>query len=147
MATVHRLEKMFRQESALALDKSDLERLEGFVRQKVQDLVIRGEANAKANNRDVVEPWDLPITKGLQETIHRFRMVNAELQLTDYLGGLIALPQTDLAIGDETEARFPEIAGGLCLALSDTFKIIEPDLKNPQTKDWDRAYRLFDLLL
>jgi len=147
MATVHRLEKMFRQESALALDKSDLERLEGFVRQKVQDLVIRGEANAKANNRDVVEPWDLPITKGLQETIHRFRMVNAELQLTDYLGGLIALPQTDLAIGDETEARFPEVAGGLCLALSDTFKIIEPDLKNPQTKDWDRAYRLFDLLL
>jgi len=147
MATVHRLEKMFRQESALALDKSDLERLEGFVRQKVQDLVIRGEANAKANNRDVVEPWDLPVTKGLQETIHRFRMVNAELQLTDYLGGLIALPQTDLAIGDETEARFPEIAGGLCLALSDTFKIIEPDLKNPQTKDWDRAYRLFDLLL
>jgi len=147
MATVHRLEKMFRQESALALDKSDLERLEGFVRQKVQDLVIRGEANAKANNRDVVEPWDLPITKGLQETIHRFRMVNAELQLTDYLGGLMALPQTDLAIGDETEARFPEIAGGLCLALSDTFKIIEPDLKNPQTKDWDRAYRLFDLLL
>ena len=147
MATVHRLEKMFRQESALDLDKSDLERLEGFVRQKVQDLVVRGEANAKANNRDVVEPWDLPITKGLQETIHRFRPVNAELQLTDYLGGLIALPQTDLAIGDETEARFPEIAGGLCLALSDTFKIVDQDLKNPQTKDWDRAYRLFDLLL
>jgi len=35
----------------------------------------------------VIQPWDLPITKGLQETIHRFRLINAELQLTDYGGG------------------------------------------------------------
>lgn len=147
MAAIHRLEKMFRRDGDLDLDKSDIERLEEFVRRKVQDLVVRGEANAKVNGRDVVEPWDLPITKGLQETIHRFRPVNAELQLTDYLGRLIASPQTDLTIGDETAARLPEIAGGLCLALAETFKITDPRLKNPQTKDWERAYRLFDLLL
>ena len=147
MATVHRLEKLFRQVGDLDLDKSDLERLETFVHRKVEDLVIRGEANAKANNRDVVEPWDLPITKGLQESIHRFRLINAELQLTDYLVGLTGLPPIDLAIGDETQARFSEIAGGLCLALAETFKIIDQDLKNPTTKEWERAYRLFDLLL
>ncbi len=138
---------MFRRAGDLDLDKSDLERLENFVRRKVQDLVVRGEANAKANSRDVVEPWDLPITKGLQETIHRFRLINAELQLTDYLGGLIGSPPSDLAIGDETQARFFEIAGGLCLALAETFKIKDQDLNNPTTKDWERAYRLFDLLL
>lgn len=147
MATVHRLEKMFRREGNLDLDKSDLERLETFVRRKVQDLVIRGEALAKANGRDVVEPWDLPITKGLQETIHRFRLINAELQLTDYLSGKIGSPPSDLAIGDETEARLPEVAGGLCLALAEAFKTIDEKLKNPTTRDWDRAYRLFDLLL
>jgi hypothetical protein len=147
VAAIHRLEKLFRRAAGLDLDKTDCARLEDFVRRKVEDLVVRGEANAKANKRDVIQPWDLPITKGLQETIHRFRLINAELQLTDYLAGLIGLPPSDLAIGDETEARFSEIAGGLCLALAEGFRIIDQDLKNPTTKDWDRAYRLFDLLI
>jgi hypothetical protein len=147
MATIHRLEKFFRRAGDLDLDKSDVGRLENFVRHKVEDLIVRGEANAKANNRDVIQPWDLPITKGLQETIHRFRLINAELQLTDYLAGLVGLPPSDLAIGHDTEARFPEIAGGLCLALAQTFKIIDQDLKNPTTREWDLAYRVFDLLL
>ena len=147
MATIHRLEKLFRRAGDLDLDKSDLGRLENFVRRKVEDLVVRGEANAKANSRDVIQPWDLPITKGLQETIHCFRLMNAELQLTDYLTRLIALPPLDLAISDETEARLFEIAGALCIALAETFRITNGDLKNPMTEDWERAYRLFDLLL
>ena len=28
---------------------------------RVVDLVVRGEADAKANDRDLVQPWDLPI--------------------------------------------------------------------------------------
>jgi hypothetical protein len=147
MATIHRIEKMFPRAGDLDLDKTELERLETFVHRKVTDLVVRGKANAKANSRDVVERWDLPITKGLQETIHRFRLINAELHLTDYLSGQIGLPPSDLAIGDETQARFSEIAGGLCLALAETLRIIDPNLRNPTTRDWDRAYRLFDLLL
>ena len=147
VATIHRFEQLFRRAAGLDLDKADFGRLEDFVRRKVRDLVVRGEANAKANNRDVVQPWDLPITKGLQEATHRFRLMNAELQLTDYLAGLISLPPGDLAISDETEARCLEIAGGLCLALAETFRIIDEDLKNPMTEDWERAYRLFDLLL
>jgi hypothetical protein len=147
MATIHRLEKLFRRTGDLELDKSDLERLETFVRRKVEDLIVRGEANAKANDRDVIQPWDLPITKGLQETIHRFRQINAELQLSDYLAAMTGSPPSDLAIGDDTQARFSEIAGGLCLALAETFRIIDQKLKNPTTRDWERAYRLFDLLL
>lgn len=147
VATIHRLEQLFRRAAGLDLDKSDFDRLEHFVRRKVVDLVVRGEANARANGRDVVQPWDLPITKGLQETIHRFRLVDAELQLTDYLAGLTRLPPTELAIGDETEERFPEIAGALCIALAETFRITNADLENPTTEDWERADRLFGLLL
>lgn len=147
VVTIHRLELMFRRAAQLDLDKSDIARLEDFVRRKIGDLLLRGEANAKANARDVIQPWDLPVTKGLQETIHRFRLINAELDLTEYFAGLVQLPPSDLAIGEDTEARLSEIAGGLCLALAETFKIIDPKLKNPMTTDWDRAYRLFDLLL
>jgi hypothetical protein len=147
VATIHRAEQFFHRAAGLDLDKSDFGRLEDFIRRKVVDLVVRGEASAKANGRDVVQPWDLPITKGIQEAVHRFRLIDAELQLTDYLAGLISLPPTDLAIGNETEARLPEIAGALCIALAESFRIMDEDLKNPMTEHWDRAYRLFDLLL
>jgi len=49
--------------------------------------------------------------------------------------------------GEETEARLSEIVGGLGLALARSFKIIAPDIKNPQSKDWERAFRIFSLLL
>ena len=147
VATVHRLEQLFRRAAGLDLDKTDLGRLEDFIHRKVEDILVRGEANAKANGRDVVQLWDLPITKGLQETIHSFRMMNAELQLTDFLTTLISVPPLDLAISDETEARLFEIAGALCIALAKTLKITNEDLKNPVTEDWERAYQLFDLLL
>jgi hypothetical protein len=28
-----------------------------------------------------------------------------------------------------------------------SFKIVDPDLKNPMRQDWDKAFKLFDLLL
>jgi hypothetical protein len=40
-----------------------------------------------------------------------------------------------------------DIVGGLGVALTRSFKIIEPDLKNPMTEHWERSYRIFDLLL
>jgi hypothetical protein len=40
----------------------------------------------------------------------------------------------DLLYSDETEARLPVIAGGVSLALARTFKIIDPQVKNPATE-------------
>jgi hypothetical protein len=37
--------------------------------------------------------------------------------------------------------------GGLSVALAQTFRIIDPGLKNPQTEQWERAFRVFNLLL
>jgi len=56
-------------------------------------------------------------------------------------------PPLDVTVSQETEARLPEIVGGLSLALARTFKITDPDVKNPQTEQWDRAFRIFRLLL
>jgi hypothetical protein len=33
------------------------------------------------------------------------------------------------------------------VALARTFTIIEPDLKNPQTRHWEQAMGIFNLLL
>jgi hypothetical protein len=53
----------------------------------------------------------------------------------------------DLAYGEEIEERLPQIIGGLSYALARSFKIVEPSLKNPQTRHWEIAFQLFDLLL
>ena len=144
---VSNFKRFFRAAASLDVDKDDLRRYEDFVNRKVRDLLLIGRAAARANGRDVIEPWDLPITKGLQETIHDFRGMDEASEVRPMLEQIVAIPPQELAYSEETEGRLPEIAGGLSLALARAFKIIEPRLKNPQTEHWERAFRVFDLLL
>jgi Domain of unknown function (DUF1931) len=144
---VARFERFFRLAAGLDVDKDDLKRYGDFVDQKLYDLLLVGQAAAKANGRDVVQPSDLPITKGLQERIHEFGQLDEEVELQPILDQLAARPPLDLSLGEEVEARLPAIVGGLSVALAQTFRIIDPGLKNPQTEQWERAFRVFNLLL
>jgi Domain of unknown function (DUF1931) len=144
---VAKFERFFRSAAGLEVDKSDLKRYSDFVNDKIYDLLLRAQAAAKANGRDIIEPHDLPITKGLQERIHEFRRIDEQIELQPILDHLAARPPLDLAYSEETEARFPAIAGGISVALAHSFKAIDPDLKNPQTKHWECVLRIFDLLL
>jgi uncharacterized protein DUF1931 len=147
VTAIARFERFFRSVAGLDVDKSDLRRYSDFVNDKLYDLLLRAQAAAKANGRDVIEPHDLPITKGLQERIHEFRTLDEEIELQPILDHLAARPPLDLAYGEEAEARLPAIAGGISVALARTFKVIDPELKNPQTRHWEMALRIFDLLL
>jgi hypothetical protein len=144
---VSHFERFFRTAASLDVDKDDLRRYTDFVNRKVHDLLLIGQATAKANARDVIEPWDLPVTKGLQERVHEFERMDEEVELRPILEQLAALPPLDLAYSEETEARLPGLVGGLSLALARTFNVLDPRLKNPQTGHWERAFRIFDLLL
>ena len=64
---ISKFERFFRLAASLDVDKSDIKRYADFVNQKIYDLLLMGAATAKANDRDVIQPWDLPMTKGLQE--------------------------------------------------------------------------------
>jgi len=144
---ISKFERFFRLAASLDVDKSDIKRYADFVNQKIYDLLLMGVATAKANDRDVIQPWDLPMTKGLQENIHAFRKLDAETGLEDVLERLATWPPLELALSDDTTVALPEIAGGLCVCLAQAFTIIEPNVKNPQTVQWERAFRLFNLLL
>jgi hypothetical protein len=144
---VSKFERFFRIAASLDVDKDDLKRYNDFVHQKLYDLLIRGQATARANERHVIKPIDLPITKGLQESIHQFRGLDEDIELKPILEELALRPQLDLDYGDDLTAKFPAIVGGLSLALARSFKIIDPALKNPSTEHWERAFRIFDLLL
>ncbi|MFJ9783325.1 DUF1931 family protein [Amycolatopsis sp. NPDC101161] len=142
-----RFERFFRVAASLDVDKSDLKRYDEFLDRKVYDLFVVAKATAKANGRDVIEPRDLPITKGLQERMHEFLKMDDDLEVVPLLEQLLARPSLGIAISEETEARLPAVAGGLSVALAQAFKVIDPRVKNPGSAEWDQVFRMFELLL
>jgi hypothetical protein len=147
VTSVARFEHFFRAAAGLDIDKADLERYTDFINQKIDDLLVRAQAAAKANLRDVIEPHDLPITQGLQRCLQIFRKLDQEIELWPILDRLTPRPSLDLGLSAETDARLPEVAGGLSVALGRVFRIIDPKIKNPQTEQWRRCIRLFNELL
>jgi hypothetical protein len=141
-----RFESFFRAAAGLDVSKNDLRRYNDFVDGKLYDLFLIGSATAKANGRDVIEPQDLPVTKGLQESVHVFAKVDEEIELAPLLEQLAARPALDRAPSEETTARLPKLAGGISVALARALKSIARD-RSPSTEQWDQTFELFDLLI
>jgi hypothetical protein len=141
--SVAKFERFFRVAAGLDVDKQDLKRYSDFINRKVYDLLLQAEAVAKANGRVVIEPFDLPITKDLQQSIQQFE----EIELRPILEHLAAQPPLELDYGEDTEDQLPAVVGGLSVALARAFKIIDGDLKNPATRHWQQCFRIFDLLM
>jgi hypothetical protein len=85
------------------VDKEDIKRYYDFVDQKVADLLLVAQHTAKPNDRIALEPRDLPITKGLQESIHAFEALDLDIGLERVLEKADPEPQLDLPYSDETE--------------------------------------------
>ncbi|MDQ1626546.1 MAG: hypothetical protein QOI54_290 [Actinomycetota bacterium] len=144
---VSKFERFFRKAASLDVDKDDLKRYNDFIDNALYRLLVRGEANAEANARDVIQRWDLPITAGLQERIHEFRDLDEEIELAPILEQITALPPLSLALSQDAHDRLPELVGGLSVALARTIAVHDPGRTNPQSEDWERAVRIFELLL
>src|ERR1700710_2907003 len=114
LMAIPRYERFFRSVAEIDVDQDALKRFDAFVFQQIYDMLIMAQATAKANIRDVIEPWDLPITKGLQERIHEFEKIDEELGLEPFIADLAARPQLDVTIGDDAMNALPGVAGGLC---------------------------------
>ncbi|HEY2210196.1 MAG TPA: DUF1931 family protein [Bradyrhizobium sp.] len=95
--SVAKFERFFRIAAGLNVDKQDLKRYSDFINQKVYHLLLRAEATAKANGRLIIEPFDLPITKGLQQSIREFKEIDEQVELQPILDQLTARPPLDLA--------------------------------------------------
>ncbi|SHN27583.1 DUF1931 family protein [Actinacidiphila paucisporea] len=144
---VSKFERFFRAAAGLDVSKNDLKRYNDFVDAKLYDLFLIGTAGAKANGRDVIAPQDLPVTKGLQESIHAFRKLEEGIELRPLLDQLAARPALGMDAAEETQERLPDLAGGLSLALARALKTLADDSRRPSTDQWDQAFELFDLLV
>jgi hypothetical protein len=90
--SVAKFERFVRIAAGLDVDKQNLKRYSDFINHKIYDLLV-----------------DLPITKGLQESIHEFEKIDEQIELQPILDQLTARPPLDL--GEDTESRLPEVVG------------------------------------
>lgn len=144
---VTKFERFFRAAAGLDVDKNDLKRYNDFLDAKLYDLFIIGTADAKANGRDIIEPQDLPVTKGLQESIRAFRKLEEGIELRPLLDQLAARPDLGMDAAEHTRQRLPDLAGGLSVALARALRTIARDTRRPSTDQWDEAFEVFDLLI
>src|ERR1700760_3568277 len=99
-----KFERFFRAAGGVEVDRDDLKRYLDFVNDALYDLLLIGQATAKANVRDVVLPWDLPLTKGMQECMHTFERLEQQIELRPILESKAARPPLDAALADDTQA-------------------------------------------
>ena len=142
-----RLKAFLRRSAGLDIDKSDMDRLTDLIGGKLNDLLVIGVRNASYNNRDIVMEPDLPLTKGILEHMKVFRRYEEEIDLKPILDHLATYPPLERTLSLDVEAMLPELVGTLAMLAGQAMKLIDPDVKNPDSEMWERVLRLMDLLL
>ena len=142
-----RFERFFREAGQVRVDRDDVKRYLDFVNDVIYDALLIGQATAKANARDIIEPWDPPITAGLQECMHQFKRIDEDIELRPILDSLAARPPLAFALSEETQARLPLLFGGISVALARTFHVLDSELTAVHTDEWDRAFSVVRILI
>ena len=143
------LEELFRRSVGMDLTKNKAKAILDFVEKKLHDLLIIGERNAGYNGRDVIWLADVPITKGLRESIRQFQELEMEeqIELAPILERLATYPPLKFPLEVELENDLPNIVGGLLLAFAKTLSVITREARAFDTEDLERAERILDLTL
>ena len=139
-------ERFFRSAAGIKVDKNDLRRFREFVDEQIDDISIAGRDTAKWNGRDVIEPQDVPITKGVQELTREFDKFEEAEEVRNLLRQQVRRPPADVTFSEDTEQLLVDLFGGLSIALARSFRVIDPASENPSTQDWNRAFALFRML-
>ena len=113
-----KFERFFRAAGGVSVDRDDVRRYLDFVNDAIYDLLLIGQATAKANIRDIIEPWDLPVTKGLQESGTGSSASRRSSSSEPVLESIAARPPLDYALSEATQARLPWLLGGISMALA-----------------------------
>ncbi len=142
-----RLAELLRRVAGLNVDKSDLERLAELVGQKLNDLLIAGVRNASYNHRDLVMEPDLPLTKGMLQSLQEFRAYAEVIELEPILEHLATYPPLERELSEEVTNLLPDLVGMLILVAARLMKIIDPEVVNPGTAMWERTTAAMNLLV
>ena len=138
-----KLQAIFRKGASLDIAKGHAKEITDIVDQKVYDLLVAGERNAKYNSRDVIWVCDVPITAGFEKTIDAFKKLEENIEVKDVVETMAHYPAT-LALEIELENRLPEIAGGLLLTMANIMKEVKHDDRTVDHEMIERAKKVLD---
>jgi hypothetical protein len=79
--------------------------------------------------------------------MHRFTKLDEDIELEPILEEVAARPPLDLALADDTAALLPSLFGAISLALAEIFKILDSELKEVHTSEWERAFRIVTVVI
>ncbi len=144
---VTKLEALFRDAASLDIKKGHAKDIIDIVEAKLLDMLIAAERNANMNGRDVIMESDLPITKGLQESIILFKKLENELELKDILEYLTTVPPLKYPLSADLEAKLPEVTGALLYVLAKIIKIVDGNDRAVDHKSINKAKSIMDLTL
>ena len=143
----NRLEQLVRRVSDVELDKSDLERLSALVSEKLHDLLLVGVRHGGYNNRDLIMRPDLPITRGLQESMQEFKVYDEALEIDPVLEQLATYPLMDRQPSQEVIDMLPDLVGTLIMVTAQLMTVVDPGVSNPDTETWERVTQILALLI
>jgi len=142
-----KLETLFRKAASLDIKKGHAKDLTDIIEEKLRDFLIAADRTANMNKRDVIWLADIPITKGMQESIIEFRKLEEELDIEDILKYLASIPPLKYPLSDEVEKALPEITGGLMLVLARTIKEVDENQRQVTHEAIEKAKKIIDLML
>jgi len=143
----NRLEELVWRVSEVELDKTDLQRLSDFVSDKLHDLLLVGVQHASYNDRDLIMEPDLPLTRGLRESMQDFELYEEEVEIEPILEQLATYPQLEREPSQEVIDLLPEIVGTLILVTTQLMTVVDPGISNPDSETWDRVTEAMNLLV
>jgi len=141
-----KIEAVFKKAASLELDKSKADRIIDIVEKKFHDLLLVAVEKTGYNGRDVIQPADMPLTRGFEESIREFKKLEEEVDLKDVLLYLEQIPPLKYPISKELEEVLPEYIGALMLIVARVLKQLGAH-KKPSVEDIEKAERILDLTL
>jgi hypothetical protein len=140
-------ERLFREAGGVDVDRDDVKRYLDFVNDAIYDLLTTARSTARANARDIIEPQDLPITRGLQEAVRDYRKLSQAVELDPILAEIVARPPLDISLSDDTASGLPALFGGISVQLARLFRLTNGQHRAVHTREWERALAAFRLLV
>ncbi len=146
-----RLEALYKTFVGLDLDKTKAQMILDTASRKLADLFIVAQQRAYARGSDTVELIDLPITKGLENTINEYKRERERLNdpkldlgpILDYLAESIP----GILIGESVREELQDITAAVLLLTGRVIKTIDPKARKPSKEDIERARQILDLTL
>ena len=142
-----KLEALFRKAASIDIKKGHAKEITDITETKLIDLLIAAERNANLNGRDIIWESDLPITKGLQETIINLRKLEEEIALDDVLAFLATITPLKYELSENAQNKLPEIIGALLVVMAKIMKEIDDNDRALDHETISKTKKIMDLTL